>query len=121
MIDKVRIGVIQNDALRHRTDVLVLKYAQTLYGVDKHAVMTSGIIGTDFPKPWEYRIFPGPRGIAARNLIFIGVPPLWEFGYGEIREFGRLAVELSLAEFSSAREITLTLHGPGFRFWLRPR
>lgn len=92
----------------------MLKYAQTLFGVDRDAVTASGITETDLPKPWEYRIFPAPRGIAAKNIIFIGVPPLWEFGYAQIREFGRLAVELSLAEFSSVREITLTLHGPGY-------
>jgi hypothetical protein len=46
--------------------------------------------------------------------MFIGVGPLDEFGYPEIRRFGYHALELSNSYDSHAARICLPIHGPGY-------
>ncbi len=52
--------------------------------------------------------------LAARAVLFLGVPPLRKFGYEEIRGFGRRAVAEAAAVAPEATEIALTLHGPNY-------
>jgi hypothetical protein len=111
----IAIGVEQADALDRHADVFVLKYAQRLYGLDEAAVRRMGGPSVDYlPRINEHAIVRDPHGIAASALLFLGVPPLGEFTYHDIREFGGRALSVLATEQPRAREICLTLHGVGF-------
>src|SRR5512144_3253525 len=108
------LRVIENDALQYPADVLVLKYAQHPYGVDKAVIARSGLSEVLLPIPGDHLLVPSPRGIVAHNLLFLGVDSLRGFGYRQIREFGRHALQLVLEELPDAGDVCLTLHGPGY-------
>jgi hypothetical protein len=49
---------------------------------------------------------------AASAVLFLGVPPLGDFGYEEIRVFGRRAIAGAPAMTPGATGVCVTLHGP---------
>jgi hypothetical protein len=66
------------------------------------------------PKVSGFRLLPSKGVIEARAVLFVGVNPLRQFGYQEIREFGR-KVLISLAGAApEIRHLCLTIHGPGY-------
>jgi hypothetical protein len=112
--DRIRIEVIEADALALHADVLVLKYAQALYGVDANAVERVELDRSLLPPPGGYRTVPEPTGIASDTLMLIGVVPLRDFGYAEIRDFARRALRSVASDRPHAQTVVLTLHGPGY-------
>jgi hypothetical protein len=115
---KIIVEIVSADAINYESDILVLKYAQGLYGLDRAIVAIfeeNGVfIHNNLPKAGEYFIAETTSGIVSPNVIFIGTPSLSRFGYKEIREFGRLAIS-SLFKLQLATEhISLTIHGAGY-------
>ena len=114
----ISIVVEQGDALGFHADVLVLKYADALHGVDRAAVqsLTAGVpdIQARLPKPGGFYITPPTDAVGASRVLFVGVGPLRQFGYGEIRRFGRKALEALAGEMPRAGHVALTIHGPGY-------
>jgi hypothetical protein len=110
----VVIEVENADALVGASDVLVLKHAQVSVGVDAAAKERLGVdLELDLP-PGDLLVMRNVDEVGPRNVVFLGVPPLADFGYPEIQLFGRRAVSLTVAEFPDCRELALTLHGVGF-------
>ena len=114
----MEVFILTGDALDVSTEVLVLKYAQTLYGVDGLAVdrlVTAGFrVRESLPKPGKYRLVDTRGQLGAAKVLFVGVEPLRDFGYGAIREFARRALS-SLAEtMPTMSDVTFTLHGAGY-------
>jgi hypothetical protein len=107
------IQVRQGDVLSCPTDLLALKYAQYLYGADHQVAAKLGMTEDRLPREGGHLLVEG-RGVAAANALFIGVPPLDRFAYREIREFGRSVPAIAAAVLPEARDICLTLHGPGY-------
>ena len=66
------------------------------------------------PKLWGYFFTESKNITNTNNLIFIGVPPLRQFGYKEIREFGRKSLISLASSAPSAKTILMTIHGPGY-------
>jgi hypothetical protein len=98
-------------------DVLVLKYAQGFHGAD---AAVAGLLTDTFtvaspiaPLPGEYVLLPGDGKIAAQYALFVGVPRLLNFGYGQIREFTRFALQIVAQRLPDARHIAMTMHGIG--------
>jgi hypothetical protein len=110
----VEISVVQGDALSHRADLLVLKYAQHLYGVDRKAVIRLGADVRAMPPVGQHLLLPARPMIGAEALLFLGVPDLEFFNYAEIREFGRRALSVAARVLPGARQLAMTLHGPGY-------
>ena len=114
----VRLAVEQGDALSFRADVLALKYADALYGVDRavvHALTAAGVsIEARLPKAGGFYLTPAMDAVTADQVLFVGVGPLRQFGYGEIRAFGRKVLEALAGETPHARHLALTIHGPGY-------
>src|SRR5512142_3004574 len=112
------IGIVveHGDALAIQADVLALKYANTLYGVDRavaDALVLAGHvpdITERLPKPSEFYVTTTGGAIAASNVLFVGVGPLYQFGYGEIRAFARKALEALAGESPHAVHVALTIH-----------
>jgi hypothetical protein len=112
----VEIELKNGDVLRERADVLVLKFAQAAYGVDAQALDRLEASGRQIhlPAPWTFRFEDPVPGIAASRLLFMGVPPLREFSYSEIRAFARKALGAIAEEAPLTKHIALTIHGPGY-------
>lgn len=66
------------------------------------------------PKPAGFYITPPTDAVAPGRVLFVGVGPLRQFGYGEIRKFGRKALEALAGEMPHAGHVALTIHGPGY-------
>jgi hypothetical protein len=114
----VRIVVEQGDALAIQADVLALKYANALHGVDRAVVRAIANSVPDIenrlPKPAAFYITPAVNAVAARHVLFVGVGYLNRFGYKEIRAFGRKVLETLAGETPQAEHVVLTIHGPGY-------
>ena len=114
----IEIVVEHGDALGLDADVLALKHANKLYGADRAAVQALATAGIELiahlPKPSGFYITSTKGAIAAGKLLFVGVGPLRQFGYKEIRAFGCKVLELLADEVPTAGHIALTIHGPGY-------
>ncbi|MBI1381731.1 MAG: hypothetical protein GC161_11670 [Planctomycetaceae bacterium] len=114
----VSIEVEWGDALDVSADVLALKHANALYGVDRAAVhaLNSAVpdIHARLPTTGGFYITPPTDAVGASRVLFVGVGPLRQFGYGEIRRFARRALEALEGEMPHASHVALTIHGPGY-------
>lgn len=118
MAPDIGIVVELGDALAIQADVLALKYANNLYGVDRAVVdaLAGQVpdIRQRLPDPPGFYITATGGTIAASNVLFVGVGPLRQFGYGEIRAFARKVLEALAGETLQAVHVALTVHGPGY-------
>jgi hypothetical protein len=112
----VRISIEVEDALRFRADVLVLKHAQELYGVDAAVLRRLNEVGVRpaLPERNAHSLVQTGRALGVDRVLFLGVEPLHEFGYAQIREFGRRALAALTGERGSYKRVALTIHGPGY-------
>jgi hypothetical protein len=114
---RVEISVVNDDVTSFDTDVLVLKYAQTHYGVDRVVSQKLTRLGIDenlfSPEPGTSNYFYSRGGISPKNVLVVGVSRLYDFGYRDIRVFARTALEaLTDHEKNSLIEhVCFTLHG----------
>jgi len=112
----IKVEVIPGDALVVDADILALKYAQDFYGVDK--LVADRLQGAGArnitPRIGGYRLVSSDGAIAAKRVLFVGVPVLHEFGYREIREFSIKVLSSLAGEASATRVLALTLHGAGY-------
>jgi len=110
------IEVARGDALKFNADVLVLKYARNLYGVDQavHVRLTSAGIDVTLPAIGKYASLHTRGALATQTVLFLGVPPLAHFDYSQLREFGRRAIETVAGQMPKAAHVALTIHGPGY-------
>jgi hypothetical protein len=112
----VSIDVEHGDVLTFAADVLVLKYAQQLYGADS-AVYTrlhSTGINVIFPSEGEWSVASSDKAIPTPHVIFVGVASLYLLNYPQIREFGRMAIAAVADLAPDAAHLAITLHGPGY-------
>jgi len=114
----IDIRVINADVLKHKSDVLALKYAQANYGIDRIISEMLKVAGYDIakmrPKPGGYRFLRDVQGFGASILLFVGVVPLYQFGYREIRDFSRRCLTALAGEAPDIETLALTLHGAGY-------
>ncbi|MDQ3818644.1 MAG: hypothetical protein M3362_13335 [Acidobacteriota bacterium] len=115
---QIILSIEAGDALKFQADVLALKYAQAFYGVDEAVAQRLSIEDDDLalslPRVYSFCLFPSKKAISAKAVLFVSVPSLDQFGYQEIREFGR-KVLISLAGAApEIRHLCLTINGPGY-------
>lgn len=112
----LQLSITVADALDFKADVLALKYAQKLHGVDRtvYAQLQSSGISVQLPTSSSYTILETFGTIKAIWVLFIGVNALRQFQYKEIRDFARKVLSSLAAEASDARHLALTIHGPGY-------
>ena len=109
----VELKVLHADVLDYPSDLLVLKHAQASYGADAKAVRIAGVDVTALPAVGSSLLARSPH-LASRDLLFLGVEPIAAFNYRSIRNFSRRALALAEGMLPPVREISMTLHGPGF-------
>jgi hypothetical protein len=116
MKPSLKISIAHGDALEFDADVLVLKHAQRLYGLDQAAFgRLEGIgIKLSLPKPTRFAFQDSLGSMKPRRLLFVGVKSLQQFGYPEIRDFAVKALAFLAREAPKTRSIALTIHGTGY-------
>ena len=100
-------------------DVLVLKYAQSNYGVDRiitDDLVSRGGVSAEIIKPeiGEYVLVNNSGSTLFEDILFVGVDRLDEFGYKEIREFTKNAITILSKQRSNTTHIAMTIHGAGY-------
>src|SRR5262245_58722587 len=87
----VRLEVVHDDVLRYDADVIALKFAQALYGVDLKVVRRLSDNGIDvidrLPVIGESLLIDSQEAVKAREILFVGVEPLGRFDYESVRRF----------------------------------
>ena len=108
--------VLYNDVTQVPADLLLLKHAGSFFGVDLAVGSTlihSGRCTEDqlALAPGDYRIVESQGALRAKQVMFLGTPTLSEFGYDEMREFARRAIEILALTGSSVVRLATTIHG----------
>jgi hypothetical protein len=118
MVNGIAISVQAGDALLTESDVLAVKYARALYGLDAEVV--SKLEGTGLsvrplmPGDGRFRSIPTNEGVFAKCVLFVGVSDLSEFDYAAIRAFARRTLSALATDMPSTKRLTMTLHGVGY-------
>ena len=115
---EIRIEIQEADALKIKADVLVLKYAQELQGVDALAYFQLATSQTNIerklPKPNDFLLLESGGSLGAKNVLFCGVVEVPRLRYKEIRDFSFRSLK-HLSEIKPDTEhICLTLHGVSY-------
>lgn len=114
----IKIEVTSGDILTFKADVLALKYACSFHGVDSVVAKlfsAAGInISRQMPVVGAAHVMSTHGRLGAASLLFAGVVPLRQFGYEEIRGFGKQVMGALAKELPGVRHLCLTLHGAGF-------
>ena len=114
----VRIDVVTGEITERTCDVLVMKHAQSHHGADEAVaarLMEAGYALDKMSPPiGEFQLLWSAGALAADRAMFVGVAALPEFGYGDIRDFSRSALQELAARTPAARTIALTMHGSGY-------
>jgi len=112
----IAVSVVCANVLDFAADVVVLKYADGLYGADaatyERLSDAGGVLA--MPKAHEWCAMRTSGALGADHVIFVGVGPLYQFEYPKIRDFARTAVWAVAEALPESRHLALTLHGPGY-------
>ncbi|HEX8167056.1 MAG TPA: hypothetical protein VF601_14895 [Beijerinckiaceae bacterium] len=88
-----------------------MKHADGFYGVDQ--IVSDKIGFTGHIAEGEHSFLQG-RNVEARKVLFIGVGPLGNFRYEQIRSFARSALEIAGRGRGTIARICTPVHGPGY-------
>jgi hypothetical protein len=112
------LTVETGDISDFRADVIVLKYAQSFYGADALVAETlrqgSHREPVMSPAPGDFALVPTRGLLPAEHALFLGVVPLFQFEYPEIRVFATQALQIIQDELPEARHVAMTMHGVGY-------
>jgi hypothetical protein len=110
------IQVEHGDILATACDVLVLKYAHGFFGADRAIAGALGLSERDDSAlaPHRHMRIPTRGRLPCKRVLFLGVPPLWDFGYAEIRAFSKEAMTILAGENCERDVIAMTMHGVGY-------
>jgi len=113
---RLMIDVVHGDALQCPADVLVLKFAQALYGVDEavYRLLSKAGVAAQLPAVGASAYHDAPGGVRPPLLVFLGVPRIGIFSYADVRELGRRTLAELAEGVPAARHVATTLHGAGF-------
>lgn len=115
----IEVSVFCADIATVPADLLLLKYAQNLYGADQAVVSRlaeRGICreGDVSPAVGKEVLLETGTAVAADRTLFLGTPRLRDFRYREMTQFARRAVELISEKRLPIRTLTTTVHGAGY-------
>ena len=115
---KIKLTILNIDAFQVEADVLVMKYAQQPYGMDREIVnrLVNYIpdIAAQLPKNAQFYLEDSFQITTAPQLLFVGVPKARNFSYKAIREFGRNVLSSLNAQTIPTKKVAMTIHGVGF-------
>ncbi|HEV2569515.1 hypothetical protein [Sphingomonas sp.] len=107
----VDFAVVEGDILERTCDLLLLKHAAQSYGVDRKVAQRTG---ADLSvEAGNHLLVPG-TGIAARQIMVLGVGSLIDFRYGQIRRFAAKELGRAATFDIPLRTLCSPVHGPGY-------
>lgn len=115
---QIEFTVTEGDVLSFEADVILLKYADEFFGVDRAVADRFDVAGLShkalmIPKG-KASLVASQGAITAKNLLVVGVGSLYQFRYREIREFAHRAFQALAKAAPEVRHCALTLHGAGY-------
>jgi hypothetical protein len=115
---EISIEIQATDALEKNADVLVLKYAQDLFGVDSLAFSRLALahqnLEKKLPKPNDFLFLKSINSLGAKQVLFVGVPDIFQFRYKEIRDFAFKSLKYLAEAKPDVEHICFTLHGVNY-------
>ena len=110
------IAITCGDVISSDADVLILKHAKGLYGADAavYRLLQDAQLDIKLPEQGAWASVQTRGLVSAAQVIFIGVGPLHQFGYRQIRDFARTSLSVLDELAPDARHVGHTLHGPGY-------
>lgn len=119
VMDSINFSLEFADVREFKADVLVLKYSQANYGVDRIVSYDLNQVGKVnlnkiSPRIGDFAFLKNVGTTKFENILFIGVPHREEFGYREIRKFAKDALDILSSKKPNTKHIALTIHGAGY-------
>src|SRR5260370_42460821 len=115
---RIAIAVEEGDVLTFNCDVLALKYAQAIHGLDYQVALHLSAAGMDLksllPRISGSRFIPTAGKLGAKAVLFVGVKPLGQFDYREIRRFGTQVLTSLAGSAPRTPHLCLTVQGPNY-------
>ena len=115
---RLAFEVAEGDITSFDADLVAFKYARSFHGADREAARLLARAGIDSqalqPDVGEHCLVETGRALAARQALFVGVPPLFDFKYQQLREFGASVLRILAGEVPGCRHLAMTLHGPNY-------
>lgn len=113
----IKVSVSHNEALNVAADVLILKFSKSSYGLEKvverEYIRMGKPVSDKLPTSVGNHFFTESNNITkTKHIIFIGIEPLEDFGYTEIRQYGKNALAALAKEAPSTKSILMTIQGP---------
>lgn len=113
--NNIMVKVENVDAILHPSDILVLKHAQLLYGLDETVASRYCDYGGDTTvfavSKNEARFFSSKGCVASSHILVVGTCPQYSLTYADIRYFAFLALKEISSQYPQATSCTFTLHG----------
>ena len=113
----VKIQVVNADALTFKADVLALKFAQSHYGIDRAVARALAVVHANdlaMPRVGDVSLYSTQGSISADKVLFLGVETLDQFGYVQIRDFGRRVLQSLAGVGGAIAHVAMTIHGAGY-------
>jgi hypothetical protein len=118
MTATIEFTVVPGDVRHFEADVIALKHAQEFLGADEAVAAALGQVGLPAREleclPNSYRFVNTHGGIQAGHALYVGMPPIAQIDYQQIKEFAARSLLILQSEAPQARHVALTLHGTGF-------
>ena len=113
----IKVSVFHGEAFHVKADVLILKFHATSYGLEKiverEFTRAGQSLAGKLPQgPGEHFLTSSGNITQTKQTLFVGIPPLEDFGYQEIREYGSFAIRTLAKEAPETRSILMTIQGP---------
>lgn len=113
------LRVIQGDVTEIEADVLLLKYARDFWGVDSTVaklLLRAGVCDLDDLRPPLHQtcLWNTSGAIAPKKVLYVGTEGLSDFGYPQMREFARQAIEKLSQKAEPVNTLTTTIHGVNY-------
>ncbi len=118
MLRHIEISIVEGDALEARGDVLALKHADGLYGLDALVCRELEAHGVDvrgrLPERGKTLMIESQGQLSVHSVLFLGVGDLYQFKYRGIREFATSVLAVLAQEAPKTRELVVTVHGANY-------
>ncbi|MDQ3018174.1 MAG: nucleoside 2-deoxyribosyltransferase [Bacteroidota bacterium] len=113
----IKVSVFHGEAFNVQADALILKYGKTSYGLEKIVEREFYRLGTSITdklptQVGQYFLTESQKITQTDSILFIGIEPMEDFGYKEIREYGKNAIAALAKANLPIKRILMTIQGP---------
>ena len=113
----IKVSVHHGEAFDVKADAMILKYGKTSYGLEKiverEFLRAGHALADALPQAVGQHFYTDSKGVTrTKGVLFIGIPPLEDFGYQEIREYGKTALTALNAVDPTVSSLVMTIQGP---------